>query len=100
MHGLLRLRIPLSARRVITLIPAILILAFGVDPTQALIVSQVVLSFGISFALLPLVYLGTRPEVMGKHRNKWSTTLLGVIVAGLLVALNLTLLFLVFTSTG
>ncbi|MGV0108963.1 Nramp family divalent metal transporter [Arthrobacter sp. CP30] len=100
MHGLLRLRIPLSARRIITLIPAILILAFGVDPTQALIASQVVLSFGISFVLLPLVYLGTRPEVMGKHRNKWWTTLLGMIVAGLLVALNLTLLFLVFTGTG
>jgi manganese transport protein len=100
MHGLLRVRIPLAMRRIITLIPALLILALGVDPTQALILSQVVLSFGISFALIPLVYLGTRIEVMGEHRNTWWTTLIGALVAGLLVTLNLTLLYLVFTGSG
>ncbi|MHA7146721.1 Nramp family divalent metal transporter [Arthrobacter sp. TmT3-37] len=98
MHGLLRVRIPLTTRRIITLIPALLILAFGVDPTQALILSQVVLSFGISFALIPLVYLGTRTEVMGDHQNRWWTTLVGAVVAALLVTLNLTLLYLVFTG--
>ena len=92
MHGLLRVRIPLTARRIITLIPALMILALGVDPTQALILSQVVLSFGISFALIPLVYLGTRSDVMGDHQNRWWTTLVGAVVAALLVTLNLTLL--------
>ena len=100
MHGLLRVRIPLTTRRIITLIPALLILAFGVDPTQALILSQVVLSFGISFALVPLVYLGTRTEVMGDHQNRWWTTLVGAVVAALLVTLNLTLLYLVFSGSG
>lgn len=100
MHGLLRVGIPLTVRRIITLIPALLILAAGVDPTQALILSQVVLSFGISFALIPLVYLGTRTEVMGDHQNKWWTTLIGGVVATLLVTLNLTLLYLVFTGGG
>ncbi|MHA7238918.1 Nramp family divalent metal transporter [Arthrobacter sp. TMS1-12-1] len=100
MQGLLRVRIPLITRRVITLIPALLILALGVDPTQALILSQVVLSFGISFALVPLVYLGSRRDVMGKHQNRWWTTAVGIVVVGLLVTLNLTLLFLVFTGAG
>ena len=100
MHGLLRVRIPLTARRIITLIPALMILALGVDPTQALILSQVVLSFGISFALVPLVYLGTRTEVMGDHQNRWWTTVVGIVVAALLVTLNLTLLYLVFSGSG
>lgn len=100
MHGLLRVRIPLTTRRIITLIPALMILALGVDPTQALILSQVVLSFGISFALVPLVYLGTRTEVMGDHQNRWWTTVVGIVVAALLVTLNLTLLYLVFSGSG
>ncbi|MEG9250185.1 Nramp family divalent metal transporter [Arthrobacter sp. Soc17.1.1.1] len=100
MHGLLRVKIPLGTRRIITLIPALLILAFGVDPTQALILSQVVLSFGISFALIPLVYLGTRADIMGDHQDRWWTTLIGAVVAALLVTLNLTLLYLVFTGSG
>ena len=100
MHGLLRVRIPLITRRIITLIPALLILVFGVDPTQALILSQVVLSFGISFALIPLVYLGSRVDVMRHHQNRWWTTMVGAVVAALLVALNLTLLYLVFTGSG
>ncbi|WP_394252950.1 Nramp family divalent metal transporter [Arthrobacter pityocampae] len=100
MHGLLRVRIPLATRRIITLIPALMILALGVDPTQALILSQVVLSFGISFALVPLVYLGARAEVMGDHQNRWWTTVVGVVVAALLVTLNLTLLYLVFSGSG
>jgi manganese transport protein len=98
MRGLLHVQIPLLLRRIVTLIPALLILAFNVDPTQALILSQVVLSFGISFALIPLVYFSAQTSVMGEYRNRWWTTTAGSIVAALLVTLNLTLLYLVFSD--
>ena len=55
MRGLLHIKVPLLARRLITLIPALIILVIGFDPTRALVLSQVVLSFGIPFALVPLV---------------------------------------------
>src|SRR5699024_4382918 len=66
MHGLLEIRVPMLARRLVTLIPALLILGVGADPTFALILSQVVLSFGIPFALIPLVSLTARREVLGE----------------------------------
>lgn len=95
MHGLLRVRVPLIARRLVTLVPAIVILALGVDPTWALILSQVVLSFGIPFALVPLVALTARRDVLGAHRNRWWTTLAGVAASVFLIALNALLLWLV-----
>ncbi|MDQ1561977.1 MAG: manganese transport protein, partial [Actinomycetota bacterium] len=69
MSGLLRRRIPLFVRRVVTLIPALLVLGLGADPTAALVISQVLLSFGIPFALIPLLRLTNSTEVMGDHRN-------------------------------
>ncbi|WP_434969435.1 Nramp family divalent metal transporter [Microbacterium sp. bgisy207] len=98
MSGLLRVRVPLVARRLITLIPALLILGVGVDPTFALVLSQVVLSFGIPFALIPLVWLTARRGVLGAFRNRPATTVLGIVSAGLLITLNLVLLWLVFTG--
>ncbi|HYP73007.1 MAG TPA: Nramp family divalent metal transporter, partial [Microbacterium sp.] len=98
MHGLLRVRIPLLARRLVTLVPAIVILAAGVDPTWALILSQVVLSFGIPFALIPLVALTARRDVLGAHRNRWWTTAAGVACSVFLIALNGLLLWLVLTG--
>jgi len=98
MHGLLRVRVPLIARRLVTLVPAIAILALGVDPTWALILSQVVLSFGIPFALIPLVALTARRDVLGSHRNRWWTTAAGVLASVFLVALNALLLWLVLTG--
>lgn len=98
MRGLLRIRVPLLARRLVTLVPAIVILALGVDPTWALVLSQVVLSFGIPFALIPLVALTARREVLGAHRNRWWTTTAGVVAAVFLVALNGVLLWLVLTG--
>ncbi|MFX4377329.1 divalent metal cation transporter, partial [Acinetobacter baumannii] len=62
MHGLLRVRVPLLARRLVTLVPALAILGLGIDPTVALVLSQVVLSFGIPFALIPLVVLTSRRD--------------------------------------
>ncbi|WP_431804657.1 Nramp family divalent metal transporter [Microbacterium sp. bgisy203] len=98
MQGLLRVRVPLLVRRLVTLVPAIVILAAGVDPTWALVLSQVVLSFGIPFALIPLVRLTARRDVLGAHRNRWWTTVAGAIAAVLLVALNALLLWLVLTG--
>ncbi|SDG64184.1 Nramp family divalent metal transporter [Microbacterium sp. 77mftsu3.1] len=94
MHGLLRVRIPLLARRLVTLVPALAILAVGVDPTLALIISQVVLSFGIPFALIPLVSLTAKRDVLGAYRNRAWTTAAGILASVFLVALNGLLLWL------
>jgi manganese transport protein len=96
MRGLLRRRIPLGARRVLTVIPAIVVLALGADPSAALVVSQVVLSMGIPFALVPLVVLTARRDVMGEHVNRRATTGTASVVAGAVITLNLVLLHLTF----
>jgi manganese transport protein len=92
MAGFLKRRVPLLARRLITVVPALLILLSGSDPTQALVWSQVVLSFGIPFALVPLVYLTSRPELMGAWVNRRATTVVASVVAALIVGLNVFLL--------
>ncbi|MFC6356095.1 Nramp family divalent metal transporter [Luethyella okanaganae] len=99
MHGLLHVRIPILLRRLVTLIPALVILGSGFEPTQALVLSQVVLSFGIPFALIPLVWVTTQAGVLGEYRNRWLTTVAGLTASVLLVALNVTLLALVFTGS-
>jgi manganese transport protein len=98
MHGLLRIRVPLLARRLVTLAPALVILGLGVDPTLALVLSQVVLSFGIPFALIPLVALTAKREVLGRFRNRFVTTAAGVAASVFLIALNGLLLWLVLTG--
>ncbi|CAH0187376.1 Divalent metal cation transporter MntH [Microbacterium oxydans] len=98
MHGLLHVRIPLLARRLVTLIPALVILGIGVDPTLALVLSQVVLSFGIPFALIPLVILTAQRRTLGIWANRAWTTAAGVIASVLLIALNGALLWLVITG--
>ncbi|MBA6440699.1 Nramp family divalent metal transporter [Streptomyces sp. GMR22] len=98
MGGLLRRRIPLVIRRVITLIPALAVLAAGADPTRALILSQVVLSFGIPFALVPLVVLTSRRTVMGACANRRPVTVAAALVTVIVIALNLVLIYL--TATG
>ena len=96
MDGLLRKRIPLLVRRLVTLIPAIVVLAIGVDPSRALVLSQVVLSFGIPFALVPLVRFTSDRNLMGADVNHRVTTLLAWVVAGLIILLNVALLYLTF----
>ncbi|MBN6191812.1 Nramp family divalent metal transporter [Aneurinibacillus sp. BA2021] len=98
MHGLLHVRIPLLARRLVTLIPALAILGLGVDPTLALVLSQVVLSFGIPFALIPLVALTAQRGTLGVWANRAWTTIAGVVASVLLIALNAALLWLVLTG--
>nr|WP_157536986.1 Nramp family divalent metal transporter [Microbacterium sp. Root180] len=98
MHGLLHIRVPLIARRLVTLIPALVILGIGVDPTLALVLSQVVLSFGIPFALIPLVALTAKADVLGRFRNRTLTTVAGIAASVFLIALNAILLWLVLTG--
>jgi manganese transport protein len=93
MQGFIHRQIPIFLRRAITLAPALLVLAIGVNPTDALIGSQVVLSFGIPFALVPLVVIAAKREVMGKLVNPpWLTAIAGLIAA-MIIALNVFLLF-------
>jgi len=94
MGGLLKVRIPLLVRRVVTLIPALVVLGIGFDPTQALVLSQVVLSFGIPFALVPLVRLASSKDLMGEFANPawlriagWTSTVAIVAINVLLIAL-------------
>tara|TARA_B100000678_G_scaffold282609_1_gene281747 strand:+ start:855 stop:2240 length:1386 start_codon:yes stop_codon:yes gene_type:complete len=98
MHGLLHVRVPLILRRLVTLIPALLSLWLGFDPTLSLVLSQVVLSFGIPFALVPLVALTARVSVLGRWKNHWATTAAGIGASVFLITLNGVLLWLVFTG--
>ncbi len=93
MQGFISRSIRLSVRRGVTMAPALIVLAIGVDPSGALVLSQVVLSFGIPFALVPLVLLTRRRDVMGTFVNRPLTTAVATLVAALIIALNGFLLF-------
>jgi manganese transport protein len=93
MQGFIARTIPLALRRLVTMTPALVILAFGLDPSRSLVISQVVLSFGIPFALVPLVLLTRRRDIMGALVNRRITTIVASIVAALIIALNGFLLF-------
>ena len=96
MQGFIRRRIPIFLRRALTLAPALIVIAIGVNPTDALVISQVVLSFGIPFALVPLVVLASRRKVMGGLVNpRWLSALAGVLAA-IIIALNVFLLWRLF----
>ncbi len=96
MQGFIQRRIPIFLRRAITLAPALIVLALGIDPTKALVISQVVLSFGIPFALVPLLLIARRREVMGSLVNPGWLTAIAAVLAGLIIALNVFLLEQVF----
>ncbi|MFI8778107.1 Nramp family divalent metal transporter [Brachybacterium paraconglomeratum] len=100
MAGLLHRRIPQVARRAITLIPALVIIAAGVDPTRALVLSQVVLSLGIPFALIPLVRLTGDRTVMGRFAARLPLRLTSWMIVVLIVALNLALIALMALGLG
>jgi len=94
MRGLLHVRMPLLIRRLITLIPALVILASGAQPTWALVISQVVLSMGIPFAIIPLMSLTRNRELMGPHADGPVLRAVADVVALLIVVLNLALIWL------
>jgi manganese transport protein len=92
MQGFIARTIPLAVRRLVTMTPALIVLAIGLDPSRSLVISQVVLSFGIPFALVPLVLLTRRADVMGALVNRRVTTVVASVVAALIIALNVFLL--------
>jgi manganese transport protein len=94
MAGLMRIRVPLLVRRVVTLLPAVVILALGVEPTWALVLSQVLLSLGIPFAMIPLLRLTGSRAVMGDRADGLGMRILGIVIAGLVVVLNVALVVL------
>ena len=98
MDGMLNRRISLLVRRVITIIPAIVIIGFGIDPTQALIISQVILSFGIPFALAPLLFATANRHIMGDQVNHKAITIVLSAITVVIIALNIALIWLTFTS--
>ncbi|MEI2616479.1 MAG: Nramp family divalent metal transporter [Thermomicrobiales bacterium] len=93
MRGFLGWQVPLWFRRSITMIPALIVIALGIEATKTLVISQVVLSFGIPFALIPLVRFTHRRDLMGDLTNLKVTTILASIVAALIIGLNLFLLY-------
>lgn len=92
MQGFLHWHIPAWIRRLITIIPSLLVIGMGLEPTYTLVLSQVVLSFGLPFAIVPLVIFTSRREIMGVLTNHRLTTVVLSIVATLIIALNIYLL--------
>jgi len=93
MQGFIRRRIPIVVRRLVTMAPAFIVIGLGVDPSRTLVLSQVVLSFGIPFALVPLVRFTSNRELMRTLVNARTTTVAAVVVAAMIIALNAFLLF-------
>src|ERR671934_1749765 len=92
MQGFIRRRIPVVVRRFVTMLPALAVVGIGVDPSRTLVISQVVLSFGIPFALIPLVLFTSKREIMGVLVNARATTAAAAAVGGVISALNVFLL--------
>jgi manganese transport protein len=96
MQGFLHREIPVWVRRVATMIPSLIVILIGLDPTRTLVISQVVLSFGLPFAVIPLVIFTSRRKVMGVLVNHRATTIIASLVAALIVVLNIYLLGQIF----
>src|SRR3954471_19575058 len=97
MQGFIRRKIPVTVRRLVTMLPALIVIAIGLDPSRTLVISQVVLSFGIPFALVPLVLFTRNREIMGPLVNHRATTAVATVIASLISALNFFLLYQTFT---
>jgi manganese transport protein len=100
MQGFIERQIPLFVRRIVTMIPAFVVIALGLNPSRTLVLSQVVLSFGIPFALIPLVIFTSRRDVMGVLVNRRMTIVAAILVAALISGLNVFLLAKTFGALG
>jgi len=98
MAGFMNWHVPVAARRVVTMLPSLVILALAVDPSQALVYSQIVLSFGIPFALIPLLLISRDRAVMTDKVNRRLTNNLMLLTTIIITALNLGLLYGTITS--
>jgi len=92
MQGFIRRQVPVAVRRLVTMAPAFVVAAIGIDPTRTLVISQVVLSFGIPFALIPLVVFTSKRDLMGILVNRRATTIAAAAVAAMIVSLNIFLI--------
>lgn len=92
MQGFVNFRIPIWIRRAVTMLPAFVVILAGADPTQALVLSQVVLSFGIPFALIPLLRFTANTKIMGEHANTPWVRVTGWLIAAVIIGLNFSLL--------
>ena len=93
MQGFIKRHIPIWLRRLVTMAPAMVVIWLGLDPTRTLVISQVMLSFGLPFAIIPLVMFTRRPDIMGDLVNRRITTMLAALIATIIVALNVYLLY-------
>ena len=98
MQGFLQWHIPVWIRRIATMLPALTVILIGLDPTRTLVISQVVLSFGLPFAIIPLIMFTSRRKIMKVLVNHKITTLVACLVAALIVVLNIYLLVQVFSG--
>jgi manganese transport protein len=92
MQGFIQRTIPVTVRRLVTMVPAFVVIALGLDPSRTLVISQVVLSFGIPFALVPLVYFTAKRSIMGPLVNRPVTTVAASVIAAVIISLNVFLL--------
>ncbi|HUW63223.1 MAG TPA: Nramp family divalent metal transporter [Spirochaetia bacterium] len=98
MKGFVNLNIPITARRLVTMIPAMVIIGLGINTIKALVMSQVVLSFALPLAIIPLMLITRRKDIMGALANKPSTNVTGWVITAVIVSLNALLLYLIFTG--
>ena len=99
MQGFLRRQVPMWVRRLVTMAPALVVIWIGADPTTSLIWSQVVLSFGLPFAVVPLVWFTARRRIMGELANHWLTTSAASLAGLLIIFLNAYLIWQFFTRS-
>ena len=100
MQGFVNFTIPIWLRRTLTMLPAFIVILWGLDPTKVLVLSQVVLSFGVPFALVPLLLFTARRDIMGVLVSRPALTVLGWLIALLIIGLNFYLLWGTFTGAG
>ncbi len=100
MKGFVNISIPINLRRLITMLPALIIIAAGINPMDALVLSQVALSFILPMPILQMLSITKRKELMGEFVNRKGTRLLGIVIAGVIISLNAVLLYLTFTGNA
>jgi len=98
MDGFVDLKIPINVRRLLTMVPAMLVIVLGVNPMKALVLSQVSLSFALPFAIIPMLLITNRKDIMGRFVNKPFTKLMGWVISFAIIALNMVLLYMTFTG--
>jgi len=98
MKGFIGLNIPINVRRLITMTPAMIIIALGINPMKALVLSQVTLSFALPLAIIPMLMITKRKDLMGSLVNKPITNVMGYIITGIIIGLNALLLYLTFSG--